>query len=134
MLLLEGMIAILIFSLGILGLVGMQAIAIKQVSDAEYRSQASLLANQLLGQMWADNRNATVLKATYDSGTAPTAYTTWQTAVAAALPGTTLNNNQPTVNVDTSGGSTTGTVTITIKWQAPSDTTAHQYITVAQII
>ena len=34
MMLLEGLIAILVFSLGILALVGMQGVAVKQVTDA----------------------------------------------------------------------------------------------------
>ena len=55
--LLEGLIAILIFSMGILALVGLQAAAIKNSSDAKYRADASYLANQIIGQMWADRAN-----------------------------------------------------------------------------
>jgi len=50
--LLEALISILIFSIGILGIVGLQANSIKISSDAKYRSDASLLANQYLGSMW----------------------------------------------------------------------------------
>ncbi len=50
---LEAMIAILIFSIGILGLIGMQAAAVNNVSDAKYRADASFLADQIVGQMWA---------------------------------------------------------------------------------
>ena len=49
--LLEAIIGILIFSLGILALVGMQALAIKQVNDAKYRADASFYANQIIGEM-----------------------------------------------------------------------------------
>jgi len=38
--LLEALMGILIFSVGILALVGMQALAIKQMTDAKYRSDA----------------------------------------------------------------------------------------------
>lgn len=55
--LVEGLIAILIFSMGILALVGMQAAAIKTSTDAKYRADASYLANQVIGQMWADRAN-----------------------------------------------------------------------------
>ena len=51
---LEALISILIFSMGILGIVGLQANSIKMSTDAKYRSQASLLANQYLAAMWAD--------------------------------------------------------------------------------
>ena len=43
--LLEALIGILIFSVGILALVGMQALAIKHMSDAKYRSDAAFFAN-----------------------------------------------------------------------------------------
>lgn len=51
--LLEGLIAILIFSMAILGVVGMQATAITKASESQYRADAAFLANQLIGQMWA---------------------------------------------------------------------------------
>lgn len=130
-LLLEGLIAILIFSLGILAIVGTQAMAVKQVTDAQYRSQAALLANRLLGQMWVSNRTASALATSF--GTGGSAYNSWLNDVSAALPGTAAN--APDVQVSTTG-STVGTVTITIKWLAPNEPTGtdpHKYITIAQI-
>lgn len=50
--LLEGLIAILIFSMAILGVVGMQATAITKGTESQYRADAAFLANQLLAQMW----------------------------------------------------------------------------------
>ena len=47
--LLEALVALLIFSIGILALVGMQGAAIKNVSDAKYRSTAGFLANEMIG-------------------------------------------------------------------------------------
>lgn len=125
--LLEGLIAILIFSLGILAIVGMQSIAVKQVTDAKYRSEASLLADRLLGTMWASDRTATSLQANFNNGGA--GYTAWLAQVAAALPG--VAANPPTVVVDAEG-----IVTITVKWLAPSEppgTDPHKHIAVAQI-
>ena len=60
--LLEALIAILIFSLGILGIVGLQASAIAASRDAKYRTDAGLLANELLGEMWAENRDGPTLR------------------------------------------------------------------------
>ena len=37
MMLLEGLIAILIFSLGVLAMIGMQAVSVSQTSQAKYR-------------------------------------------------------------------------------------------------
>ena len=52
--LLEAMIGILIFSLGVLALVAMQAVSISNVSNARYRSEAAFLANEILSQAWVD--------------------------------------------------------------------------------
>lgn len=54
---LEGLIAILIFSLGILAIVGLQAESVRNSSEAKYRADASFLVNQLIGRMWADRNN-----------------------------------------------------------------------------
>ena len=54
---LEALIALLIFSLGILALVGLQAAMIKNTSDNKYRVDASFLAQERIGRMWADHTN-----------------------------------------------------------------------------
>ena len=55
--LLEVLVAVLIFSIGILAVVGMQAFSVRAVSDAKYRADASFLANQALGRLWGDPTN-----------------------------------------------------------------------------
>ena len=52
--LIEALIAILIFSFGILAISGLQAAMIKNTSEANYRSEASYIVQQQLGRMWAD--------------------------------------------------------------------------------
>lgn len=136
MMLLEGLIAILIFSLGIIALVGMQAMAVKQVSDAKYRTDASLLASQLIGKMWVGDRTAATLKTNFDTSGTAAGLTDWLETVQNTLPGITADDNQPTVNVTSLGGASDGTVTITLYWLAPSDAGSqepHKYTTVAQI-
>jgi type IV pilus assembly protein PilV len=54
---LEALIALLIFSMGILALVGLQAAMIKNTSDNKYRSDASFIAQERIGRMWADPSN-----------------------------------------------------------------------------
>lgn len=132
---LEALVAILIFSVGILAVVGMQTAAVKAASDAKYRSDASLLANELIGQMWVSDRVAANMQANFQGGggTNGAAYTTWlNNAVIPALPGVTSTVNQPTVTVNTANGQ----VTISVFWLLPSEpagTTAHNYTTMAQI-
>lgn len=128
--LLEALIAILIFSMGILAIVGLQAAALKNANDAMYRTNASLLANELIGRMWVSNRTAAALQANFSSP-AGAAYVEWAAQVQAGLPGVTAAANVPTVNI-----AGNGTVTIGIFWKLPSepaDMAAHTYVTVAQI-
>jgi type IV pilus assembly protein PilV len=49
--LIEAMVAILIFALGILGLVAMGGTAVSSQSDAQYRTEASSLADAIAGQI-----------------------------------------------------------------------------------
>lgn len=56
--LLEALVAILIFSMGVLALVGLQAAMVKNTSDSRFRSEASFIAQKRIGIMWADPDNA----------------------------------------------------------------------------
>lgn len=58
MALIEAMVAVLVFAVGVLAMIGMQALAVKTASDAKYRADAAYLANQLIGVMWAEDRSA----------------------------------------------------------------------------
>jgi type IV pilus assembly protein PilV len=133
--LLESLIAILIFSLGILAIVGLQAGAVKLSSDAKYRSDANLLVNQIIGQMWVSDRTATTLQTDFQTGGAK--YTTWKSDVAAALPGVTgVVANQPKVKIIANGNTNpaSSTVTVEVFWQMPGDATQHKAVGIAQII
>lgn len=131
--LLEALIAILIFSIGILGIVGMQASAVKASGDARYRTQASLLANQLIGQMWVDDTTPATLLANYSTSQAK--YLAWLGDVQNALPGVVANTaTAPTVVINTGGS--TPIVTITLFWKPPSEAAGaqpHKYVSIAQI-
>ena len=107
--LLESLIAMLIFSMGILALVGLQAAMVSNTSDAKYRSVASYLAQQKLGELWADPNHIVAT-------TGPVALTE-------------LPNGQYTM----SHTRTSGEVSITITWQAPGDTAVHNVTTNARI-
>jgi len=55
--LLESLIAVLVFSMGILALVGLQGAMLKNTSDARYRAEATFIAQQKLGEIWANTKN-----------------------------------------------------------------------------
>jgi len=125
--LIEGLVSILIFSLGVLALVSLQATSARQSSNAKYRSDASLLASELLGQMWVTDRTAATLQNSFNTGGA--GYTTWLADVQAALP--TAAASAPTVTV-----AANGQVTVNIYWKAPNEQAsapAHQFTALAQI-
>lgn len=109
--LIEALIGILIFSIGILALIGMQGAAIRNTTDARYRSEASFLANQIIGQMWVDRANLTQYAA---AGYAPR--DAWETNVASTLPGVT-GARLPTITV-----SGENEVVVTIQWLQPGET------------
>jgi len=124
--LLEAMIGILIFSVGILALVGMQALAIKHMSEAKYRSDAAFFANEIIGQMWV-NRASLGTYAFAGAGAPPAAIDSWVTSIQNALPGVTAAANLPIVTV---AGTT---VTVTVRWQLPGGADVHRHITMAYI-
>ena len=139
--LLEGLIALLLFSIGILAVVGMQGAAVRASSDAKYRADASMLSNQLIGQMWASDRTPATLQASFQggAGTNGTGYTAWLGQVQTTLPGTGANPPQVVINVVPGALPTsvaTAQVSITLWWQAPSDpagASPHQYSVVTLI-
>lgn len=121
--LLEALIGILIFSMGILALVGLQAVSLKNTAEAKSRSDAAFLANQIIGQMWVDRANL----AKYDDadgGHAPRIQ--WDADVAALLPGTNLTTpvapatRNPSILVSAASGNM---VTVTIQWRQPGEST-----------
>lgn len=113
--LLEALIAVLIFSLGILALVGLQAAMIKNTGAAKYRADASYIAQKRIGEMWADPSN---LASYVEAGT----------DISAMIPGG-RRNVTATANP--------GEYQVTVGWTAPGEapaanaTTAPCFMTVA---
>lgn len=139
--LLEALIAILIFMIGILAIVGLQAAAIKNAGDAKYRSEASLLANQLIGQMLVSDRSSLATLQNNFQSPSGAAYVAWLAQVQSAstgLPG--ASATPPTVTIvqaaSTSTSSPSNQATVTIFWKAPNEPSSapnHQYVAIAQI-
>jgi type IV pilus assembly protein PilV len=148
MTLIESMVAILIFSMGILALVGMYAAATSRTSDSQYRIEAANYANRIIGQIWAsvDRSSAANLTTTLSafqhrpgdgncsfSGnvSAHAAVTQWVTDITASgtgLPG--ADNTMQQIVVDTANANR---VTVTVCWRAPSDTTPHRHVVIANV-
>jgi len=144
--LIEALIAILIFSIGILAVVGMQGIAIKNVTESRSRSEASFLAGELLTQMWVDqNINAAqvntsnVTAANYNyagTGTVPARLAGWVARVQGKLPGSTQPGIRPKVTI-TNATASGATVKIELFWQNPEETSLglppHAQVVIASV-
>ena len=106
--LIEVLISLLLFSIGVLGMVGMQAKATGYAVDAENRSRAAQLASELVASMWAEQT------------TSPSTLEKWKARVqdptGSGLPNATPSD--PTTSTDSATGIKTTTITIT--WKAPS--------------
>lgn len=131
--LIEALIAILIFSVGILAIVGMQAVAIKSVTDSKTRSDASFLANELMAQMWTDAGNISSY-AYAGSGTVPARLTNWIATVNSRLPGAIT---VPPVVTITGGSAAGASVQITMRWQLPEEASQglppHNFVIIASV-
>jgi type IV pilus assembly protein PilV len=57
MALIETLVAVLIFSFGVLAAIGLQATSVKAVTAAKERLDASLVANEQVGRMWSNPAN-----------------------------------------------------------------------------
>ena len=145
--LIDAMVAILIFSVGILGLVALQGSAIEMTGGAQYRINAAMLADHVIAQMWASDPKQ--LKTLFegsggsDGSSGGTSYIAWakrldctsSTPDNSCLPG--AKANPPSIDVVeqdiSSSGNTQYQVTVTVYWKAPSDSTKHKYVSVTAI-
>lgn len=146
MMLLEVLIAVLVFSIGVLGIVGLQTAAMRQSADAGYRAQAAMLADEALGTMWANDRSYSMLNSQWS--TTGSDFTGWKSKVSNALPGVHAGNSAvtpvvpstlPTVSLTPLPNATAPTstrVVVTVYWQAPSDPSGapnHSYVITTEI-
>ena len=126
--LLEALIAILIFSFGILGLIGLLGSSIRITNDARYRTEAANLASAMIADMW------TMTAAEMDTqfGSGGTKLGAWQAKARVLLPSATTY--PPTVDLSQPGLSPESrTVVVTVFWQIPGEPEKHQHLMTAQI-
>jgi len=107
--LLEALVAVLLFSMGVLALVGLQAAMIKNTSDAKYRAEACFIAQQRIGIMWSDPANALT-------------YLENSTDISALLPSGTRTVTQPVPSQ----------YVVRVTWQQPGQP-QHNFTTIATI-
>lgn len=160
MFLIEALVAILLFAVGILGMVGMSAFATAAQSDAEYRTLAASLAGRIAQEAWLSVDRVTGATPADRATSLKTTLATFQhhpggdncnftgdvatsgvvTAWAADaidsgshwyLPGATSSMQQILVDTDPATGF--NRVTVTVCWAAPSNPAKRQHVLVTYV-
>jgi len=127
--LLESLIAILIFSFGILGLIGLLSSSIRITNDARYRAEAANLASAMIADMWT--MRASQLDTEFGtSGSGKLG--AWETKATELLPQAT-GTNKPTVALSPGLSQQSRTADVTVYWQMPGEAARHQHSMTAQI-
>jgi type IV pilus assembly protein PilV len=146
--LIDAMIAIVIFSIGILGMVALQSSAIQLTSSAKNRINAAMLADQVIAQMWTAGINNLPNYEGTNLTNGGTQYLAWVNTISCSgttpstgcLPGVAAHPPSIAVTgpVYYNAAATPDTnpnyqVTVTVNWQAPGDSTPHSYVTITEI-
>lgn len=129
MTLVEVLVAIVIFSVGVLGLVRLQATAVKMSTDARQRAEATFLADQLIARMLISDPATAATFAHHPAGSTRCApigaastnplVTEWLRQVTAAFPRVSADDQQ--VVVDGSD------VTVRLCWKNGESDDAHTF-------
>lgn len=117
----ETMIAILLFSMGVLAIIGLQAAMVKNTGDSKTRAESANIAQQCIGELWA---NPTALACPNAAANAAAVLPNGALAIAVV----------PIAPIAGLGGG--GQFTITITWLQPGEPAGappHNYTTLASV-
>lgn len=126
----EVLVAVFIFAVGVLGLVRLQASAVKMSTDARQRAEATFLADQLLARMLVSDPSAAAAFQHRPGGTtacAPSGASSthpmvvdWLAQVAATFPRARASEQQIVVS-----GASSDIVTVRMCWKNGQDDQPH---------
>jgi type IV pilus assembly protein PilV len=136
--LIEALLGILIFSIGILALIGMQSVAVKNTSDARYRTEAAYLASQMVSQIRLDFGNKDSYADSNSGSYVPR--TTWRNQVEATLPGIKIASAQRVPSISIAPGPTyagdtdpPSQITVIVLWLQPGETQERRFELVGMV-
>lgn len=120
--LVEQLVALLIFSIGVLGLIGLQAAATRTQTAGKFRGDAAYLGSELIGTLWAE---APARRASYNTEGGACAATpgcaAWLAKVQASLPAASAS-----VQVLRDAGTQADQLRVDLSWSPPGEGT-HQH-------
>jgi len=134
--LIEALVAILLFSLGILAVIGLQARSVADVGESRVRAQAAQLGAQLVARMRTDgqppidhalNAGSASGCAGGSSSSSNPAVSEWLVQVHSALPGASGLRQQVLVDA------ATGRVTVNLCWKSPAEARPHNFMLRTQL-
>ena len=122
--LLETLVALLIFSFGLLAMVGLHARAVRNFNEAHYRANAAELVLGTFAAMHATD--PATLAARFDSTTNGTG---WLALLdrAKQLPGVSDTQNVPVLHVGDGPTATSRQASLDVFWQTPDSDQIHRY-------
>ena len=136
--LIEALLGILIFSIGILALIGMQSVAVKNTTDARYRTEAAYLASSVVSQMRLDMANIALYPDSNTGSYAPR--TDWRNQVEATLPGINIATVQRVPSISIVPGPTyagdsdaPSQITVVVRWLQPGETQERKFEIVSML-
>ena len=132
---LEVLVSIVIFAVGVLGIVGLQAVTAKAGIDARFRTEAAALSDELVAraQTWTD---LTTLATNFQGATATggTEYQSWfdnrLARATTGLPGAQATVAFPAPFTPAGAGVL---MTVETSWQAPGGDSRSSHTTVAAL-
>lgn len=122
--LMDVLVSILLFSVGVLALMALQTAMTRNQTEAKIRADASYLANELIGMMWGQHVDLSKFSETECASVE--LCKEWQAKVAASLP-----NGSGKVEASAAGANVAD-VTVTISWKSPSGD-PHKFVTLTTI-
>jgi type IV pilus assembly protein PilV len=128
--LIEVLVSVLLFTIGILGLVGLQATMTQTQTESKVRADAANLVDELATVMWGEVGNQATLanlNAFSTGGCAGSAAcNAWLTKLGKSLPGGTLAE-LVFDNATDAANASYGLVTVKLEWSLPNGG-AHKYV------
>jgi type IV pilus assembly protein PilV len=110
MTLIEILVAIVVLSIGLLGLAGLQLKGVQVNQGSNYRSQAAMLAEEVAELLRADRANASAGAYSFNGGTPPAALADWWSRVRQ------LPSGNATVGAPVAGAAGSVSIQISVQW------------------